>query len=253
MGLADEVKQAKQNTPAPEAEAQPTQDITEMMNSGMPGNEPAEKPAPEVKASEEPKESKIKIGDQEFDSPEKAIEYAQDLERAKLADDAYKKGFTDAQPAEKSDEPSFEQKVSEMFFENPEEAIKLIREKTKEEAKQDITVEQQRKAQEKQTWDNFYKENSDLANHRDLVEYTLQKNWNEVAYVDLQKGLKALASKARETLKGWQESSKPEIELPTGRAQMVGVTGDQPPAPAAPVEKNVDFVSQVNKLRKRSL
>ena len=109
MTFADEVKASRSPEPvelptqavaAPEAapEVAPPQH-GEVFNEGLP-QAPKEAPAEPKKEAppEAPKQaSPIKIGKQEFQTLEQAIEYAKELERAAAEDKAYIEGMKDAQ------------------------------------------------------------------------------------------------------------------------------------------------------------
>jgi len=256
MGLAEELKQAKPGAPAVAAPVEvvpPT--VEEQMAQGMPKQADLVEQVTQAKpGAEVPKETKITIGDKEFTNQSDAIKYAQDIERQRIVGEAYKKGIIDAQPKDQKDAPiAVEEQIQDMLFENPAEALKIYRAEIEKQITSKINDTQTRQGQEKDMWSNFYESNQDLSNHKDLVEFVLEKSWNDVAHIDLEKGLKLLAENARGILSGYKEEAIPRQELESKPAIVPGAGG----APAAPVEeapqKDLDFITQVKKHRSRTL
>lgn len=227
----------------------------------------AEAPAEQAAASTEPTlantnpdqtvqpkaKTKIKIGSQEFDDVEKAIEYAQELELAVLQTEAFNAGKTAATQAATPEKPlkTIEDEIADKLFDDPKAALLEYKEALKKEIRSDITKEANKAANIKQTWNDFYAENADLAGQEEIVSYIMQKNWNEVGHIDLKLGLAKVAEKTRAFLGSTKQQQLPTRELPTKPAvtPMGGSTATT--TPAEKPGRALDFVAQLNTMRKK--
>ena len=217
--------------------------------------------APEGKAPKvdtaPPPPAKIKIGTQEFADMEAAIKYANDLEIATREQEAFERGKKSATPeAPPTPEPDELEGIEEELFVDPKKAIKKIveitRNNTLKEVKKEKTEEQKQQeaaAKVKETWDNFYKQNSDLSNNQEFVQFVLQKNPQLLA-METDKALAELASKTRSYLGSVRESQLPTKELQS--KPVIAPSGSAPATAtkAPPTEKAVDFISQVRNLNR---
>lgn len=281
MGFADEVKQviakpsrapAVEKTESTEKQPQGPEDAP-LLATGTRPVDPATpivkiveveaKPKPETETPEvaRPEVSKIKIAGKEFSSVEEAIAYAEQLELAQREDKAFQEGYQKAKEGDQPPAPqkSLDDEVEELFFENPKEAIKKLREGIQQEiwsAYQNMTQQQSQavrlEAERNQMWEQFYQANSDLAESREYVDFVMKKNWDALKDKKLEQSLTELADMARKGLKISKEAALPKTELPNKPVIMPGASGDattqQTEVTAA---QPLDFIQQLNKLRKR--
>lgn len=251
---------------APEAPAEKVNHAgTEMFNNVAKPEAPAEPTladaTPEGKVPEPPPEVKevpIKIGNQVFKSVEEAIAYANDLEMATIQQEAYELGKKAVAEKNAPAEPikTVEDEIEEELFVDPKKALAKYKEAILKEIKTDIqkekTAEQKAKEQAElraKTWNDFYNKNQDLSKNKDLVEFVMNKN-PEILSMNADKALELLASKTRAYIASVRESHLPSKELPS--APVISPAGGNPATttPAQTTEKAIDFISQLNKLKK---
>lgn len=225
----------------------------------QPGAAPVVPEAPVVVAA------KIKIGDQEFSTPEEAVTYAKLLHAKTEGREEALKEFNKPKEEEKPAEPAFESKIADLIFTNPEQAVKEVYLKAKEDAKKEIfdeynkmqTAEKASAAQQKQwdsTWTGFYDSNQDLAPVRDIVEtVVLPKLWNSIKDLPLDKSLPMVEAETRKLLRMTKEASLPKKELYDGPAMMASSSTNNTPAGKSDATSKMalDFISQVRKHGKR--
>lgn len=269
MGFAQEVIKARQEKsapqPAPEApaaEAAPETKAEDIFNNVV--EAPKEEtpkaaaqevpPMPNLDPPKETVKTKIKIGAQEFDDVEKAIAYAQELELAVLQQDAFNAGKEAAKKPVEAAKPerTIEDELADQLFEDPKKVLQEYKKHIAEEIKTQIKQEETQAQQIKQTWDSFYETNADLSKHSEVVKYIMEKNWNEIGYLPLDKGLSKLAEKTRAFLGSYREQALPNKELPS-KAAVTPMGGN--PATTTPEEAPktaLDFITQLNKLRKKA-
>lgn len=221
--------------------------------------------APEAPAAEA-KVPVIRVGGMEFKSVEDAIKYADELSIARQQEEAYLQGFqkakAESEPAPPP-EPDVDERIEQLLFENPKAAIKELREQAKKEIfaeydKMMATQTKERAQQEssQKMWGDFYEKNTDLSDPdtRDFVQnHLLQKHWERLQNVPTEKALAELADLARKALRITKENALPTRELHSGPAVVPGSSGNSTGSPI-PVtdQKDLDFVSQVNRLRRRN-
>jgi hypothetical protein len=202
---------------------------------------------------EPPKQGKIRIGTEVFETREEAIQYAEELQRTIMQKDAYEQGKLAAQPKqeETAKEKDFFEELEGEIFENPREAMRKLHAKVSEDTRRQIQQEQQAEQTKRETWNSFYSANSDLATQKEVVDYVLQKNWNEIGHLPGDKGLRILAEKTRAFLGSTKLATLPTRELQSASA--VVPHGGSPAVNATAKEKpqSLDFISQVNKHRRR--
>jgi hypothetical protein len=197
-------------------------------------------------------ESLIRIGDKEFKSTEEAIKYAESLEHDKLIAEAYNQGIRDTMTVAKpavAPEPEPEDNFEERFYTDPKGTLKEIEEKATKKALEAIQGEQKKE----QLWSQFFNENPDLANQRSICEHVLQQNWETIGQMtDIPKAMKLLATKTRSIFQDYIEKSKPRVELPAKKGQVVSSGGSAGPGvtPTKRVDEPSDFVSQLKKVRR---
>lgn len=262
--FADQVKQATTSKSYRNAEEtmQGSPD-TPILPAGAP-QAPSVQPLPKALTPEETKKAKIKIGMKEFGSYEEAIAYAE-REAAKAQgvqetlDKLNKPQEPPAQP-----EPAFEDELEELIFTKPKEAIKKLYDKAKEDAKKEMldwytgeqTKQQQESARQKAWsahWDNFYQSNQDLTEFKDVVDYVTEKKWADVADIPVNEANEIIAAESRKLLRLQKEAALPSKTLPSSPAIVASSTsGNIPQGSDTTVKSVLDFISQVNKHRKRS-
>lgn len=244
-------------SPKPEA-ATPAKEASPVVGHGEIHPEMAAQQAkiePEKKAS-----GKIRIGSEVFDTPEEAIRYAEEMQVTLLQKDAYDQGKKDAAPkAELPPEPDFFEGLENELFENPKEALKKVHAKALADAEKKSEEREKLKEQARvnaiavdKMWEGFYSDNQDLVASKDIVKYVLDKNWDEVGHLTANKALPIIAEKARALLGSRKETILPSKELPSNQVVTTsatsGATATGPKKEGAPL----DFISQLNKHRKRT-
>lgn len=243
MSFAAEVAQAK--TSAPEVTAPPpTVDAAQEFAFKAPETVETIEPAP--------KSGRIKIGSEVFESAEDAIRYAEEMQTTLLQKDAFEQGRLSTQAKEEA--PAEVDPFDEMengLFEDPKGTMKKIYSKAVEDAKKQVREEQVREQNIRQTWDGFYSSNADLAQAKDLVDYMLQKSWSEIGHLPVETSLKILADKTRALIGSKREASLPSRELQSGPALSPGASSSATKSVPKDTKVAVDFISQINKHRRR--
>jgi len=243
-------------TPTTTAAAETTDAVTE----------PAAQAATE-KAPATEKKAPIKIGSQEFESIEDAVEYARQLEQARKEDQAYIEGMKDAQTKPQTAEEteavkSAYEEFAEQVFEDPVKAAREFGEKIKAELREEYNKSLKLQAEAKAVaeakaaaWDSFYKTNTDLSSPetRDLLENYLLPKWTKEKALMPTDSTEKLAELARKHLRITKEASLPTKALSTESVVLPGATGE--PIQAKSTEKSdaaVDFVTALNRLRRKA-
>lgn len=206
--------------------------------------------AVEPEAEVVPEDAKIKIGDKTFASREEAIGYAEELERAKLANDAYRQGIKDVLAEQKGYTPTTEpvETFEQDFYADPKAYLQKERERLKAEVKAEIEGAQSAKQKETETWSKFYMDNPDLVNARKWVDVALKEDWETLKDMDATKALKLVAEKVRAERRAAVLDLLPQRELPNkgGEASPGGQTSVTREQPTPEV---LNFVQQARKLK----
>lgn len=221
---------------------------------------PAAAAAPAAPAVEAAAKAPIKIGGQEFQTIDEAVDYARKLEAASLADKAYIEGLKDGKPeADKPKVKTAAEIFAEKVFEDPLKAAQDFQEATKAEIRAEYNQSLQTQAQikavgeaRKEAWDTFYRENTDLSEPatRDILENYLLKKLTDDGKLKPTDKPEKLAELARAHLKIVKEAAKPVTELPAGPVTTAGASGEATSAATtAETAEPVDFVSQMNNFR----
>jgi hypothetical protein len=203
-----------------------------------------------------PAKMRVRIGAKEFDNTEDALAYAQELELQNAQNEGYQRAVETLKP---KDAPvvtkPIADEISEIIFEDPKQAIIKLTElidSTVNKKADEIRADEARKAQLNNVWNDFYQSNPELQAHDAFVQHLLQNvHWKELAYIPSSQAMSKLAEIAKRELKIVRESTLPETTLPAGRAIVAPTSQTATPAPVPIVEEPVDFVSQVNNIRKR--
>lgn len=274
-GLAEEVAAFKANRGAPAPTETPTSAAdaaaAEHFGSVAPLPKPASQPnldpnapaappaapaQPAATAAAPAPETKIVINGQTFDTVDAAIAYANDLAAVTAQQDALIQGMQSVKTAqsaapEAKTEKSLDEIVEEKLFEDPKTALKMLREGITREVMQTQQATAQRQAEIQKMWSDFYDANQDLSEDRDLVEYTLQKNWATLQNMPIPQASKLLAAETRKIVHRARTSAAPGKELPTTPAVVPGASGapvaTQDPGESAPL----DFMTQLRNLKSR--
>lgn len=203
----------------------------------------------------------VRINGKNFDSVEEAMEYAAELERTIEKDEAYRKGLEAAQPKpEVAPAPKRMKKIADKLFENPDEAMDDLEAYTLELVDKTIAEREARKQAEetqvqtvKQTWDNFYKTNSDLSAWQQEVNLVTQREWHRLQHMPAQEGLEEIARLAREYVGSVKERALPKSTLNSRPAHTApsGVRSATTTIPQT-TEKKLSFAEQVRSTNKRT-
>jgi hypothetical protein len=216
-----------------------------------PQSEAPEEKAPAAKASPVEEEESIRIGDREFKSQAEALKYAGELEEEKLRLELYNQGVRDAlqsnQPAAPA-APVEEEDFDSKFYTDPKSALK----KVKEDAKSELRAELQAEKTREKMWDTFLTANPDI--DRPDAERILRDNWETIGKMtDVDKAMKALATKTRSEYQRMAEKFKPRTELPAKRGQAVS-TGSSAMSGVTPLpkeEKVLTFAEEMKRMRRQ--
>jgi len=246
------------NTEAPEGEKEVTAEEADAIAAQMQaGAAPAAEEGVEEKAAAAPAEKpapKVKIGDKEFATQEEAFEYAKELERQQLANDAFRQGIEAAQRTAQSNPqpatlatPTPEEFGAE-FYADPAAYLRKRDEQIAARVKAEISQGLSQKERNEQTWREFYNDYPDLAKAKELVELTLSQNWETLKNAETKKALKIVAEKVREKRKEMLADLLPGEELKTGKAPTSPGNGKEVTL-QKPDEKPLSFVNQFKNLR----
>jgi len=223
-------------------------------SEATPGETAQEAAAPETET-----EAEYKIGDRTFRTQKEAWSYAEELERERLAADAFRQGVEAAQVSQKgnqnaaSPQPEPEEEIPVDVMYDPKKLAKWVSdkaEKAKERAKAELRAESDRQTKHNQTWSEFYNDYPDLNNKasRRIVDSVLQENWGTLAPLETKRALKIVADKARAELKESQLSMAPGQELPRTK-QVTSVSTGRVVTKGKTEEKPLNFVQQLRSMK----
>lgn len=269
MGFAEEVaasRSGKTELPAQTAAATPA----ESPSGEMPGADfnhfapPLDGEAhPETPVVETPVEApagaKVRIGGEYFDSAEDAIRYAEKLQLDAAQRDGYEQARKDLSKPKEEATPEKDpwEGIESEIFENPKAAAKRIYDMARAEAVKEIADKESARDQERtrqatvdKVWNDFYSSNQDLAQSREIVDFILQKNWDELGNLPSDKALELLSSKARTALRIEKQNTLPTKELSSNRVVATGASGAPTQVTAEKKASAVDFISQVKQLKR---
>lgn len=261
MSFAQEVaasKAAPTEAPAP-TQAEAFEATNDIMNVGI-NDAPA---TPEAKTepvvtdtkppqSNAPTNAPIRIGTKEFTTAEAALQYATELEAARIAEEAFNRGVQAAKPPEAEVKAkSYIDEMAEELFSDPAKVIARIIEETEKKTKATIRQEDASRIEVKNTWDNFYSQHTDLSQNEDIVKWITERDRAELSPLPVDQGLKIVAERARAVINKIRKDNVTETELPSGKATVARSGGTQAPQIISTEQKPIDFIHQVNKHRKR--
>lgn len=196
---------------------------------------PAEKTSPPTPAF-----TPVYLGGRKFESAEDLTQYTAQLQQEKeeLSKYAPAKPMTPADP---------DKELADMFFEDPATAVKVIREQTKKELRQEFTEHDARKMAVSQ----FYKQNPDLEGLEDMVELTRLRVQERINKLPLEQAMKELATAVRGRLSQIKKQPSGGVELPSGQVVTGGNTNGSGPQ-SVPVQTTPkSFVDQLKDMRTR--
>lgn len=216
---------------------------------------------PVIPPPKEEKKTKVKMNGKEFESVEEAMDYAAKLEIELEKQEAFRKGQestktpAEAKPAEKKKIL----KIAEKIFENPEAAFEELEAHFEERFTKGMEDRDNKKTQAqvqaetvKKTWDNFYKENADLAEWPDEVNIVLNREWEIVGKMKPDEGLKTVAEKARAYIASIKEKALPKQILPS-KTVVSPQGGNKTTTTSKPAtEKKLTFADQVRSTNRRT-
>jgi len=229
---------------APEAEAQPQEEVVEA--------------APETQSPAEA--PKFRIGDREFSTQAEALNYADSLQREA---DAYQQGVRDMLARQPQAQPSVTPQAqpeptinAEELYTNPQEFLKKYGQGIKEQALAEVQQREILKSQSDQIWNEFTARHANLAEYRQEVEAFVAANQADVRALIASKGRPAsydfIATKLKAQFSRYAEAVKPKRELPNTLA--TGPTPTQNSSdvtPEKPGKKPLSFSDQIRSIRKR--
>lgn len=200
-----------------------------------------------------PKTGPIRIGTEVFETAEEAIAYATEQQLLLAQRDAYEQGRREALPKadEKPVEPDLFEELGNEFFENPQEAIRKLHAKAVADAKKQIAEEKRVEENRTKIWGDFYSANADLAANKQIVDFIFEKNWGDIAHLPPEKALKIVADKSREFLGSVRVANLPSRELQSKQVTTPDATAVATSATSKKESQALDFISQVNKHRRR--
>ena len=209
----------------------------EMFNQGQTTTEAKAEEAKAAPVEHKQEQSPIYLGGKKFNSVEELAEYTQQLEASK-----YTQPVQQVQQTAGAEKP-----LSELLFEDPEKALQVHEQRVI----QKLKAEEAQRNNERKFWDTFYSDNKDLSEHQDIVQFAMNKHWDELARLHPDQAQKKIADYTRKTIlkfKGGQETTK---ELPSGVAKAGPSNTQSAPTVTESRAAAVDFVSQLRKIQNK--
>jgi hypothetical protein len=208
----------------------------------------------QLSPADKPAEKKVfKVGKREFESAEAMADYIMDMERKQAEKDAYNKGVLDAVTPTEPVVPEID--PAKILFDDPEKAIRILREQIKAERDAERLAEQRVRDEatsRDKTWKNFYETHPDLKGWEKTVRAELQELVSEGhAGTGLDEGLKIVAKRARDEIAKAKQRLAPREELSSAPAVTSGSGGNT--VPKAVVEQKVtSFIDEIRGLKRKS-
>lgn len=244
--------------PAPPAEeADPAEELQEPMAEAELNleleAEAAEAAAPEPAEPEE----EISIGGKTFKNQTEALNYAEELEREKIAADAFRQGLELGQQApagnktQTAAQPAASQQVPPEFYTDPAGYLAKREAEMAQRLKNEVNAERTQEQKSRDTWAKFYSENPDLEQYdKRFVKPILNENWNVLQGIETDKALKILASKVREEIGPMAKAAAPGRELASIKQATTTGKGAPVTKQKAPAEKEpLNFVNQMRSIK----
>lgn len=133
-----------------------------------------------------------------------------------------------------------------LLFEDPEKAVQLIKEQTREEVSLQLRAEYQRERNTQLFWDQFYELNKDLKQDHDMVQGLLNANFNELSNIPIADAYEKLADLTRTRILRYAGMK------PNKGGKKVQVEGAEPPSPPKPVVEEDKVVTLSDIIRSRA-
>jgi hypothetical protein len=264
---ASEVKEEPVSDSDPEVETVETTEpeAKESLPAEFSFEAPEEKPEVEEptvaeNATVQPAEDDIVIGDKVFKDKKEAFRYAQELEREKLAADAFRQGLEAAQiqassnlKAEPPKPPELET-IPDEYYTNPQAYFAKM--KREMEAKSAQTVDQ-RIAQinaHQATMQKFWTDYPDLARSNAtmaLAQKHIQLGLQKYGHIETNKALKLIAEETRAELKELGVTTLPTKIIPSNTKPAVSAGGSTAPTRPKPDEKPLNWVQQMKSIKNK--
>lgn len=214
----------------------------EIFNQTAPEQDVAKSVQESVESEPVSQAQPIYLGGKKFNNVDELAAYTSQLEQDKVR--AQYSGATYAQP---SAQQQIEKPISELIFEDPEKALQLHEQRVIEKLK----AQEQAKQNETQLWNKFYTDNKDLSDDKELVEFVLNKNWDNLRALHPDQAMGKLAELTRKTLSKYRPSNEKKQELPSGTAKAGPTATQSAPVIQEKAAAPVDFVTQLKKIQKR--
>lgn len=186
------------------------------------------------------------VGDKVFKTQAEALAYADGVVRAQAN--------ASASMSRQAQEPVTTQpvgvKLGQLIFEDPEQALAMV----KEQAKTEMRSEQLKIDQTRIFWENFYSKHPDLKGSEFLVDAALangQRN-GEYNHMTYDQAAPVIAAKARQEISKIRNVPNGGQALSSAPAIVAGASGaptQKVQMPAAPAQTN--FVQELQRMRKR--
>lgn len=135
----------------------------------------------------------------------------------------------------------------QLFFDNPNEAVKKIKASVKREIEGDLTQKYTADTGKRNFWDRFYRAHPDLEAEADLVENTLNSNMGSLGGQAIPKAIEGLASLTRARIAGYVERANKG----RGKKALVEGAGAVLPNSARPKPQQEQSYSLSDSIRKR--
>lgn len=150
------------------------------------------------------------------------------------------------EPAKPKPEP--EPDWDTVMYDNPGEFVKLLTKKITTQVTTDLSTKYQKDQGEKEFWNEFYVENKDLKEDKDLVQAVLQGNIAQLGDLPVSQAKKKLADLTRERIVRYT-GNRPKDDADKGKK--VRVEGARSPAaPEKKVENKIVTLSDIIKSRR---
>ena len=119
-------------------------------------------------------------------------------------------------PAPEPEEDEDETDWDKLVFENPKDAVRLIKEQTRKEIETRIKRDYDADQKKRTFWSDFYQKNPDLKDDKDLVELTMNQNLAELGDLPVEQASERIAELTRERIVryagGRRTTKKVEVE-----------------------------------------
>lgn len=197
-----------------------------------------EEPQQEQPKVETKESAPIYLGGKKFNSVEELAQYTSTLEKERYATSVVTQAV--APTVTQTEKP-----LSELIFEDPEKALAIHEQKVI----QKLKAEETQRANEQKFWTDFYKDNKDLSDDTEMVQFVMNKHWGEISQMHPEQASKKIAEYTRKTILRYKGDAGIRTEMPTGQAK-VGPSGTRS-APSVTESRPapVDFVSQLKKIQ----